>query len=75
MKFLEVGRLSAGEAAHLAGLPVPVFLASLADHGVAAVQTTEAEAREDAQREIPRSSREEFVSDLFPVRGREEWFR
>jgi len=50
VKLLELGRLSTGVAARLAGLPVPVFLARLADYGVAAFRMTEAEIREDAQR-------------------------
>jgi len=50
VKLLELGRLSTGAAARLASLPVPVFLAGLADYGVAAFRTTEAEIREDAQR-------------------------
>lgn len=49
-KLLELGRLSTGAAARLAGLPVPVFLARLADYGVATFRMTEAEIREDAQR-------------------------
>ena len=50
VKLLELGRLSTGAAARLAGLPVPMFLARLADYGVAAFRMTEAEIREDAQR-------------------------
>jgi predicted HTH domain antitoxin len=50
VKLLELGRLSTGAAARLAGLPVPVFLAKVADYGVAAFRMTEAEIREDAQR-------------------------
>jgi predicted HTH domain antitoxin len=50
VKLLELGRLSVGAAARLAGLPVPVFLGRLADYGVAAFRMTEAEIREDAQR-------------------------
>ena len=50
VKLLELGRLSAGAAARLAGLPVPVFFGRLADYGVAAFRMTEAEIREDAQR-------------------------
>jgi predicted HTH domain antitoxin len=50
VKLLELGRLSAGAASRLAGLPVPVFLGRLADYGVAAFRMTEAEIREDAQR-------------------------
>jgi len=50
VKLLELGRLSTGAAARLAGLPVPVFLARLPDYGVATFRMTEAEIREDAQR-------------------------
>jgi predicted HTH domain antitoxin len=50
VKLLELGRLSSGSAARLAGLPVPVFLGRLADYGVAAFRMTEAEMREDTQR-------------------------
>ena len=50
MKLLELGRLSSGAAARLAGLAVPVFLARLADYGVSAFRMNEAEIREDAQR-------------------------
>ena len=49
-KLLELGRLSTGAAARLAGLPVSAFLARLADYGVASFRMTEAERREDAQR-------------------------
>ena len=49
-KLFELGRLSSGAAAKLAGVPVPVFLAKLADYGVSALQMSEAEIREDAQR-------------------------
>ncbi len=40
MKLFEVGRLSSGSAAALAGLPRPVFLAKLADYGVDAFRLT-----------------------------------
>ena len=50
VKLLELGRLSTGAAARLAGLPVPVFLGRLADYGVTASHLNEAEIREDAQR-------------------------
>jgi len=50
VKLLELGRLSAGAAARLAGLPVPVFLGKLADYNVATFRMTEAEIREDTQR-------------------------
>jgi predicted HTH domain antitoxin len=49
-KLLELGRLSSGAAARLAGLPVRPFLAKLDEYGVAALRMTEAEIREDAQR-------------------------
>ena len=49
-KLLELGRLSTGAAARLAGLPISAFLARLADCGVASFRMTEAEIREDAQR-------------------------
>lgn len=50
VKLVELGRLSSGAAARLASLPVPAFLAKLADYGVAALRMTEAEIRDDAQR-------------------------
>lgn len=50
VKLLELGRLSTGAAARLAGLPVPVFLGKLADYGVTTFHLNEAEIREDAQR-------------------------
>jgi len=50
VKLFELRRLSTGAAARLAGLPVTVFLAKLADYGVAAFRLTETELREDAQR-------------------------
>jgi predicted HTH domain antitoxin len=34
VKFFELGRLSSGAAAHLAGVPRVVFLSRLADYGV-----------------------------------------
>ncbi len=34
VKFFEMGRLSSGAAAHLAGVPRVVFLSRLADYGV-----------------------------------------
>jgi len=50
VKLLEVGRLSSGAAARLAGVSVPVFLAKLADYDVAALRATEAEIGEDIER-------------------------
>jgi len=50
VKLIELGRLSSGAAARLAGLSVPVFLTKLADYGVPALRMNEAEIREDSQR-------------------------
>jgi predicted HTH domain antitoxin len=47
VKLFELGRLSSGAAAHLAGLPRVVFLARLADFGVDTFRLTE----EQLQRE------------------------
>jgi len=47
MKYYEMGQLSSGAAARLAGVPRVVFLARLADYGVDTFRLTE----EDLQRE------------------------
>ena len=49
MKLYELGRISAGAAAELAGVPKPVFLSKLADYGVATFRQREAELREEWQ--------------------------
>ena len=49
VKLFELGRLSSGAAADLAGVPRPVFLAKLADYGVATLRMTEGELRDDAR--------------------------
>ena len=49
IKLFEVGRLSAGAAAQLAGLPKPVFMTKLAEYGVPVFKLTEAEIARDAQ--------------------------
>jgi predicted HTH domain antitoxin len=49
MKLCELGRLSTGAAAELAGVPKPVFLSKLADYGVTAFRHNEAELREDME--------------------------
>jgi len=41
MKYYELGRLSSGAAARLAGVPRVVFLAHLADYGVDTFRLTE----------------------------------
>ena len=48
MKYFELGRLSSGAAARLAGVPRVVFLARLADYGIDTFRLTE----EELQREI-----------------------
>ncbi|HSM83452.1 MAG TPA: UPF0175 family protein [Nodosilinea sp.] len=47
VKLFELGRLSSGAAATLAGLPRTVFLTKLADYGVNTFTLTEAELAED----------------------------
>lgn len=47
VKLFELGRLSSGAAARLAGVPRTVFLSRLADYGVDTFRLTE----EDLQRE------------------------
>lgn len=48
MKLYELGRLSSGAAAQLAGIPRTVFLAKLGDYGVATFRgMTESELHED----------------------------
>ena len=43
VKLYEMGRLSSGAAAHLAGVPRVVFLSKLADYGVDTFQLSEEE--------------------------------
>ena len=47
VKLYELGKLSSGAAANLAGVPRVVFLARLADYGVSTFRLTEAELAED----------------------------
>ena len=47
VKLYELGRLSAGAAAALAGIPKSVFLARLAAYGVDTFQLTEHELQEE----------------------------
>ncbi len=47
VKLYELGRLSSGAAAELAGLPKPLFLSRLSDYGVASFDMTEEELRND----------------------------
>jgi predicted HTH domain antitoxin len=50
VKLYELGRLSSGAAANLAGIPRIVFLSKLADYGVATFRLSEAELAEDLSR-------------------------
>ena len=43
----ELGRLSSGAAARLAGIPKPLFLTKLADYGVDTFRLSEEELRQD----------------------------
>jgi predicted HTH domain antitoxin len=47
VKLFELGRLSSGAAANLAGVPRTVFLSKLGDYGVSTFQQTEAELKEE----------------------------
>ncbi|HJX53680.1 MAG TPA: UPF0175 family protein [Polyangia bacterium] len=49
VKLYEMGRLSGGAAAQLAGVPKPVFMTKLADYGVPVFKLSEAEIARDAQ--------------------------
>ena len=46
-KLYELGRLSSGAAAKLAGIPRTLFLTKLADYGVATFSATEDELKEE----------------------------
>ena len=47
VKLYELGRLSSGAAAGLAGIPKPLFLTKLADYGVDVFRMSEKELRQD----------------------------
>jgi predicted HTH domain antitoxin len=49
VKLFELGRLSSGAAARLAGVPRVVFLSRLADYGVDSFQLTREELRGEAR--------------------------
>lgn len=49
VKLFEVGRLSSGAAAELAGVPKPLFLMRLGEYGVATFRQTEDELRRDLE--------------------------
>ena len=48
-KLFEMGKLSSGAAAELAGVPRALFLTKLGDYGVATFQMTEEELRRDLE--------------------------
>lgn len=47
VKLFELGKLSSGAAAQLAGIPKPLFLTKLGDYGVPTFSLTEEELRRD----------------------------
>lgn len=47
MKLYELGKLSSGAAADLAGVPKVIFLSQLANYGICTFKLTEAELIED----------------------------
>ena len=49
VKLFELGRLSSGAAARLAGIPRVVFLARLADYGVDAFSLTEEQLEQETR--------------------------
>ena len=49
VKLFEIGRLSSGAAASLAGVPRPLFLTKLSDYGVPNFRMTEEELRRDLE--------------------------
>ena len=50
VKLYELGRLSSGAAATLAGIPKTLFLTKLADYGVTTFRMTKEELQEDFRR-------------------------
>jgi predicted HTH domain antitoxin len=50
MKLYEIGRLTSGGAAELAGLARVEFLARLSDYGIPTFRLTDDELREDVER-------------------------
>ncbi len=49
VKLYELGRLSSGAAAALAGIPKPLFLSKLADYGVVTFRLGEEELERDLE--------------------------
>ena len=50
VKLIEVGKISAGKAAELAGIPKPLFLTKLTEMGVSACTLSAEEIAEDISR-------------------------
>ncbi|MDT8307650.1 MAG: UPF0175 family protein [Anaerolineae bacterium] len=48
VKLFELGRLSSGAAAQLAGVPLTIFLSRLADYGVDTFRLTEEDLKREA---------------------------
>jgi len=53
VKLYELGRLSSGAAATLAGIPKPLFLSKLAEYGATSFRLTREELEEDLARASP----------------------
>jgi len=53
MKLYEMGQISSGAAADLAGLPKPAFLAKLGDYGVATFRMSEEELAQELEQFAP----------------------
>lgn len=49
VKLFEMGKLSSGAAARLAGIPRTLFLSRLADYGIDTFELTEEELKKEAQ--------------------------
>ena len=54
MKLYEIGQLSSGAAAELAGIPKPVFLSKLAEFGIDAFRMSREELERDVKNALPR---------------------
>jgi len=67
MKLYELGQLSSGAAARLAGVPRVVFLARLADYGVDAFRLTEQELN-------GRPILFDLIVDTSPIQYLLDWF-
>ncbi len=64
VKLFELGRLSSGAAARLAGIPRTLFLARLAGYGVDTFRLTEEEIKAEAAKK-KRSRRRLFLPNIY----------